>query len=173
MEKMSIVTATVSFIFGGGLMAWMKYRRDGVSENRSFAESEREKMRLEIERLNAAISATSARLIPSNLPTWIKDSENKYIDVNPAWEIQIGTRIGRFRQDVLGKTDSQVFEAFPEFANMMSSIDIEAAQSGGLAVRAGIVFPKSTGKHTVIKEIVVNDIMGNPVFKGMSVPEFT
>lgn len=172
-DKTSIITAIVSFLFGGGLIAWLKFRREGQTENRSFAEMEREKMRAEIERLNAAISATSARLIPSNLPTWIKDSENKYIDVNPAWEIQIGTRIGKFRHDVLGKTDFDVFEAFPEFAKMMSSIDVEAAASGGLAVRAGIVFPRNSGKRTVIKEIVVNDILGNPVFKGMAVPEFT
>lgn len=172
-DQTAIISGVVSFVLGGGLITWLEYRRKGKTENRSFAESEREKMRAEIERLNAAVSATSARLIPSNLPTWIKDSENRYIDVNPAWEIQVGTRIGKFRHDVLGKTDFEVFEAFPDFARIISAIDIEAAASGGLAVRAGVVFPKSAGKRTVIKEIVVNDILGNPVFKGMAVPEFT
>lgn len=170
-DKTAIISAIVSFLFGGGLIAWLNFRRQGRSENRSFAETEREKMRVEIERLNQAISATSARLVPSNLPTWIKDSEHRYIDINPAWEIQIGTRIGKFRHDVIGKTDFEVFDQFPDFAVLIASIDDQAAQSGGLAVRAGVVFPRNSGKRTIIKEIVVNDILGNPVFKGMAVPE--
>lgn len=167
----AIISGVISFLFGGGLIAFLKYYRDGKAENRSFAETEREKMRAEIERLNQSVSAMSARLVPSNLPTWIKDSDFKYIDVNPAWEIQVGTRIGKFRHDVIGKNDFEVFADFPEFADMISSIDKEAATLGGVAVRTGVVFPKAAGKRIIIKEIVINDILGNPVFKGMAVPE--
>ncbi len=169
--KAAITSGVISFLFGGGLMAYLKFYREGRTENRSFAETEREKMRAEIERLNQSVSAMSARLIPSNLPTWIKDSEQRYIDVNPAWEIQVGSRINRFRQDVIGKTDFEVFNEFPDFTKLVSSIDQEAAASGGVAVRTGVIFPKAAGKRTVIKEIVVNDLLGNPVFKGMAVPE--
>ena len=168
----AVISGLIAFLFGGGLIAYFKFYRDGKSENRSFAESEREKMRVEIERLTQAVSAMSARLIPSNLPTWIKDAAGKYIDVNPAWEIQIGTRIGKFRSDVLQKTDEQIFAHSPEFSELMASIDREASASGGLCVRHGILFPPgNTGKRIVIKEIVVHDILGQPVFKGMAVPE--
>lgn len=171
--KAAIISGLVSFVFGGGFMAWLKFRRDGRAEDRTFAESEREKMRAEIDRLQQAVSAMSARLIPSNLPTWVKDDKKRYIDVNPAWEIQIGTRIGKFKHDVIGKTDLEVFDGFPDFAETIGAMDMEAANSGGVAVKTGIVFPRNSGKRIVIKEIIVNDIMGNPVFKGIAVPELS
>lgn len=169
--KAALISGGISFLFGGGLMAWFKFYHESKTENRSFAESEREKMRSEIERLNQSVSAMSARLIPSNLPLWIKDSNRKYIDINPAWEIQIGTRIGAYRSDVIGKTDSQVFHEFPDFAAIMNQLDDEAAASGGLAIRSGLIFPRSTDRRMIIKEIVTHDLLGQPVFKGMAIPE--
>lgn len=167
----AINSALIVFIFGGGVIAYLKYFREGQIENRSFAESEREKMRDEIDRLTKSVSAMSSRLIPSNLPTWIKDANKKYIDVNQAWEIQVGTRIGMFRLDVIGKTDLQVFHEFPEFAEKMVQLDVDAAAAGGLVVTVGMEFPRNLGKKTVVKEIVVHDILGHPLFKAMAIPE--
>jgi hypothetical protein len=53
----------------------------------------------------------------------------------------------------------------------MIKIDMEAASSGGLAIRKGVTFPKNLFSRTIIKEIVVHDILGQPVFKGMAVPD--
>lgn len=170
-SRAAIISGVISFLFGGGSIAYLKFWRDGRAENRTFAESEREKMRLEIDRLTQAVSALSARLVPSNLPTWIKDANRKYIDVNPAWEIQIGTRVKKYRVDIIGKTDEQIFDEFPEFAQKMVELDAAASMAGGLAVTTGLEFPMSIGKRLVIKEIVVHDILGQPIFKGIAIPE--
>lgn len=169
--KAAVISGVISFLFGGGLIAYLKFWRDGRTENRTFAESEREKMRSEIDRLTQAVSALSARLVPSNLPTWIKDANRKYIDVNPAWEIQVGTRIRKYRVDVIGKTDEEIFEDFPEFAKKMSDLDTSASSAGGLSISSGLEFPMNVGKRLVIKEIVVHDILGQPIFKGIAIPE--
>lgn len=168
--KASVISGVLSFLLGGGLIAYLKFWRDGKSENRSFAESEREKMRIEIDRLTQAVSALSARLVPSNLPTWIKDSNRNYIDVNPAWEIQIGARLGKYRTDVIGKTDEEIFQDFPDFAQKLKQLDIEASSSGGLSIQSNLQFPLNAGNKMVIKEIVVHDILGKTIFKGMAIP---
>ena len=115
--------------------------------------------------------ATAARLIPSNFPTWIKDEEGKYIDVNPAWELQVGSRIGLYKKDVIGKSDTEVFKDYRDFAQLMAAIDSEASQMGGIAIRKGVTFPKDDTTKIVIKEIVVQDVLGKLIFKGMGIPD--
>ena len=167
----AVISGILSFIFGGGLIAYLKFRKETTSENRSFAEAEREKMKAEIEMLRQAVTATAARLIPSNFPTWIKDEEGKYIDVNPAWELQVGSRIGLYKKDVIGKSDAEVFKDHREFAQLMADIDSEASQMGGIAIRKGVTFPKDGTTKIVIKEIVVQDVLGKLIFKGMGIPD--
>lgn len=168
----TIVAGIASFLLGsGGIITYLKYFREGRTETRTFAENEREKMRSEIDILNSAISALSARVIPSNLPVWIKNADKKYIDVNPAWVIHIGSRVGKYKDDVLGKTDEEVFDNFPEFAKMLSEICSEAESGGGLAVRKGVMFPNTKSGKIIIKEILVHDILGQAIFKGMAVPD--
>lgn len=166
----AVVSGVVSFILGGGLIAYLKFYRDKRTDDRSFAERERDEMRAEIERLKIQIVALSAQLIPSSFPVWIKDANGKYIYVNHAWEIQIGARIRKFRHQVIGFTDHDVFENQPEFADALSSIDLEASESGGVAVRYNVTFPERIGSKIIVKEIVVRDIENLPVYRGCAIP---
>lgn len=171
-QNAAFVSGLISFLFGGGIIAWFKYYRDNKIEDRTFAESEREKMKTEIQRLTETVSAMSARLIPSNLPNWIKDANRKYIDVNSSWEIQIGARLGKYRSDVIGKTDEQVFSGFPEFAKIMHELDDIAISNNGFSSKSGIVFPLNPDHpRMVISQIVTHDILGQLVFKAMAIPE--
>lgn len=169
--KAAIISGVISFLLGGGLIAYLKFFRDGKTESRSFAEGERLKLMEQVKVLNDAVSALSARVIPTNFPLWIKDAERKYIDVNAAWEIQIGSRLGLFKKDVLGKTDEQIYASTPETGVVLSELDDEATLSGGIAIRRGITFPKNPQKKIVIKEILIHDILGKPIYKGMAVPD--
>lgn len=166
----AIVSGVVSFVLGGGLIAYLKFYREKRTDDRSFAEKERDEMRAEIERLKMQVVALSAQLIPSSFPVWIKDSEGKYIYVNHAWEIQIGARIRKFRHQVIGFTDADVFENQPGFAETISEIDREASQSGGVAVRYNVTFPERIGSKIIVKEIVVRDIENLPVYRGCAIP---
>lgn len=166
----AIVSGIVSFSLGGGLIAYLKFYRDKRTDDRTFAEKERDEMRAEIERLKNQVIALSVQLIPSSFPVWIKDAEGKYIYVNHSWEIQIGARIRKFRHQVIGFTDRDVFESEPEFAEMIEGIDREASQSGGVAVRYNVEFPHRIGSKIVVKEIVVRDIENLPVFRGCAIP---
>lgn len=167
----AIVSGVISFFLGGGLIAYLKFKRDGRNDDRSFAEGERTRLLTQVDVLNNAVSSLSARLIPTNFPLWIKDSNRKYIDVNPAWELQIGGRLGMFKSEVYGKTDEEIFRNIPELAELFTSMDNEAVESGGIAVRTGVVFPKDPKKKIVVKEVVIHDIFGQPIFKGMAFPD--
>lgn len=167
----AVISGVISFTLGGGLIAYLKYRREGRKEDRSFAEEERARLLAQVEVLNNAVSSLSARLIPTNFPLWIKDSNRRYIDVNSAWEIQIGGRLGMFKSEVYGKTDEEVFHNAPDLAELFIKMDDEAAESGGVAVRKGVSFPKDRTKKIVIKEVVIHDVFGKVVFKGMAFPD--
>lgn len=167
----AVISGVISFVLGGGLIAYLKFVREGRSERRSFAEGEREKLLAQVDVLNNAVSSLSARLVPTNFPLWIKDSKRRYIDVNPSWELQIGGRLGMFKAEVYGKTDEEVFVNAPDLAKLFSEMDTEAVDTGGIAVRRGVTFPKDPKKKIVIKEVVIHDIFGEPIFKGMAVPD--
>lgn len=167
----ALISGATTLFLGGGLITYLKYFRESKAESRSFAEQEREKMRIEIDRANSAISALSAQVIPSNLPVWIKNSNRKYIDVNPAWEIQIGARIGVYRENVIGKTDDEVFLDYPDFAKIMNDICLEAESGNGLAIRKGVSFPKTNTGKIIVKEVLVHDVLGKAIFKGMAIPD--
>lgn len=166
----AIVSGVVSFVLGGGSIAYLKFYRDKRTDDRSFAEKERDEMRAEIDRLKQQVVALSAQLIPSSFPVWIKDAEGKYIYVNHAWEIQIGARIRKFRHQVIGFNDHDVFETQPEFAEIISAIDREASELGGVAVRYNVTFPERIGSKIIVKEIVVRDIENLPVYRGCAIP---
>lgn len=166
----AIISGIVSFILGGGLIAYLKFYRDKKTDDRSFAEKERDEMRIEIERLKKQVAAMSAQLIPSSFPIWIKDSDGKYIYVNHQWEIQVGARINKFHSQVVGFTDAEIFDLYPEFAELMRSIDREASKSGGVAVRYNVTFPERIGSKIIVKEIVVRDLENLPVYRGCAIP---
>lgn len=166
----AIVSGIVSFILGGGAIAYLKFYRDKRTDDRSFAEKERDEMRAEIERLKNQVIALSAQLIPSSFPVWIKDAEGKYIYVNHAWEIQIGARIRKFRHQVIGFTDRDVFADENDFAVLLETIDREASESGGVAVRYNVTFPERIGSKIIVKEIVVRDLENLPVYRGCAIP---
>jgi len=166
----AIVSGIVSFILGGGAIAYLKFYRDKRTDDRSFAEKERDEMRAEIERLKNQVIALSAQLIPSSFPVWIKDAEGKYIYVNHAWEIQIGARIRKFRHQVIGFTDRDVFADENDFAVLLETIDHEASESGGVAVRYNVTFPERIGSKIIVKEIVVRDLENLPVYRGCAIP---
>jgi hypothetical protein len=167
----AIVSGVISFFLGGGLIAYLKFKRDGRNDDRSFAEGERARLLAQVDVLNNAVSSLSARLVPTNFPLWIKDANRKYIDVNASWELQIGGRLGMFKSEVYGKTDEEIFRSSPELAELFSSMDNEAVESGGIAVRIGVSFPKDPKKKIVVKEVVIHDIFGQPIFKGMAFPD--
>lgn len=166
----AIISGVISFFLGGGLIAYLQFRRDGRKDDRSFAEGERERLLAQVDVLNNAVSSLSARLIPTNFPLWIKDSNRRYIDVNPAWELQIGGRLGMFKLEVYGKTDEEVFHNVPDLAAMFAQMDKEALDSGGISVRTDVTFPKDPKKKIVVKEVVIHDIFGQVIYKGMAFP---
>ena len=167
----AIVSGVISFLFGSGLVGYLKFVREGKNERRTFLEGEVEKYRKEVEVLTNAVSALSARLIPTNFPLWIKDANQRYIDVNPSWEINIGGRLDLFKAQVIGKTDTEIFTDYPDFAEMMVRLDQEAKESNGVAIQRGVFFPKSKDKKQVVKEVLVHDILGQVIYKGMAIPD--
>lgn len=167
----TIITGIITFALGGGVIAYLKFFRDNKTSDRSFAEEERLKLLGQVEILNAAVSSLSARLVPTNFPLWIKDSDRRYIDVNPAWELQIGGRMGVFKAEAIGKTDAEIYSNFPELAAILNDLDEEASSSGGIAVRKNVVFPKDPEKKIVIKEVLIFDVIGKPIYKSIAVPD--
>lgn len=169
----SIISGVLSFIAGGGLIAWLKFYKDKRTDDRSFAEQERDDMKAEIERLKSLITAMSAQIVPSNFPVWIKDAEGKYVYVNQAWEMQIGTRIKKFKSQVIGYTDIEVFEDSPDFIKIMQSINKQASESGGITVMDNVRFPNRIGIKIVVKEIVIRELENMPILRGFAIPTGT
>ena len=84
--------------------------------------------------------------------------------------MQIGTRIKKFKSDVIGYTDIEVFEGSPDFIKIMQSINKQASESGGITVMDNVRFPNRIGIKIVVKEIVIRELENMPILRGFAIP---
>lgn len=152
----NIVNLIVTFLLGGGFLAWLQYYRTVKKEDRSFAESELELNRIQNKELNLRLDKIQVMLIPSFVPEWRKSVDGKYEYINRAYEVDILLNMGLSISDIIGKTDAEVFDGYPEFIKTMKDLETEAKSSlYKFSIKRNVIFPKYH-EAMIIKEVVQN-----------------
>lgn len=143
------------FLFGGGVMAWMKYFKESRQMYRDYTERELLKVNSELEIMKANFKELQLLLIPATVPEWRKNLERRYEYVNQNYEFTVLLPLGLSKEGVIGKTDEEIFGEYPEFIELMHQLDNEARKSvNRFIIRRGVLFPENNNPAMVIKEIV-------------------
>jgi len=166
------VGVILPLLLGGGLLAWFKYFKENRQEYRDYAASELLKVTQELTILRTSFKELQAVLIPTIVPEWRKNFEREYEYVNQNYEFVVLLPIGLTKEDLLGKTDEQVFKKYPEFLELMNELDREARKAKNrFIIKHGVYFPEnSTHTAMVVKEIVQN-ISGKIYYVGRAYME--
>lgn len=170
-----IATNAISLAIGGGVikfLAWYDKRRDvEYSRKSNFDETELKKYKEAFDNIQQQFEQLQISTIPSNSPKWIRNAHGEYKYVSPSYEMTILLPLGLCREDVIDKSDEDVWGKYPDFWEMMRLIDQEAIQSEKkFAIRHDVKFPGNDNQMMVIKEISQN-IMGKTFFVGRCYPE--
>lgn len=161
------------FLLGGGIIAWLKFFKENRNEYRDYAASELLKVKEELVAIRANYRELQSVIIPTIVPEWRKSLDRKYEHVNQNYEFTILLPIGLTREDVIGKTDEEIFEDYPEFVTMMNDLDKEARKAvNRFVIRRGVLFPESHSTAMVIKEIV-QSVAGKIFYVGRAYIEDT
>lgn len=149
-----IITAVITGLIIGLAGAYFTHLRSKKKDDRSFAEHELVKYREQLERVQTQLNQMLLLIIPSPAPCWVKNTQRQYIYVNQAYKMQIAFRLNLEEDDILNKTDEEIFAEYPDFVKLIKSIDDEAQSSNDLiSTRKNVAIPKLDGLWTIIKEI--------------------
>lgn len=170
------VTAVISFILGGGLTALLKstydYYRTVKLDDQAFDERELSKYKDKTASLEQRILSLESAQVQSCVPEWRKDCTGRYEFVNLAYEMTILLPLGKQRSDIIGKTDEEIFEGWPEFVSLIKSLDKEAVISiRKFAIRRNVIFPSHQEQVMLIKEVAQSSFDGRIILIGRSYPE--
>ena len=149
----TVFTAITSFLIG-----YIPLRRKAINADKeaskSFVAGELEKYRAGYEALRLELEQLKLSLIVSPTPEWKKDASRRYVQVNNSYVMNFLFPLGIRGQDILGKTDDEVFGRWPNFVETLRELE-DAAQKniGHVAAKRGVKFPGNPEKMTVIKEI--------------------
>lgn len=161
------------FLLGGGIIAWLKFFKDNRNEYRDYNASELLKVNDALITLRANFKELQSMLIPTIVPEWRKNLERKYEHVNQNYEFTVLLPIGLTKEDVIGRTDEEIFQNYPEFVTVMHDLDKEARKAvNRFVIRRGVSFPESHSTAMVIKEIVQN-VAGKIYYVGKAYIENT
>lgn len=156
----AIIVALIS-LCGTAYGAYTVYQNNARRESREDERSTREELRLVREELGQV----RALLISSPSPEWRKDEKRRYIAVSPAFEISVLFPLNMSENDVIGKTDEEVFARFPDFVRVMREVADEAQRNPHrVAVRRKVCVPGNDDMQVIIKEIAHSN--RGPLFLG-------
>lgn len=169
-------TAVLSFILGGGLTTFLKstydYYRTVKLDERDFTEKELSNCKNKTASLEQRTLSLESAQVQSCVPEWRKDCTGRYEFVNLAYEMTILLPIGKHRSDIIGKTDEEIFAAWPEFVSLIQSLDKEAVISiRKFAIRRNVIFPSNQEQVMLIKEVAQSSLDGRIILIGRSYPE--
>lgn len=156
---------------GGGVLAYLKYFREGKKDSRTFDQTEADKYKEGFDTLSKQIDILNINYIPSNAPEWRKDSARRYVSVSPSFERDILLRVGLTRSDVLDRTDHDVFRKYPEYVKVIEDIENEVINSKEhIVIRNNVSFPEYNSQMMVVKEISQN-VRGDTFYVGRAYPQ--
>lgn len=169
------ITSIVSFIVGGGAIAFLKskydYTQQQKKDNLAFDQVELGKYKERTVSLEQRLLSLESSMIQSSVPEWRKDCTGRYEYVNLAYELAILLPLNKNKLDIIGKTDSEIFSIWPDFVEMIRSLDKEAIVSiRKFAIRRNVVFPNREEQVMIIKE-VAQAFDGRIVLIGRCYPE--
>lgn len=168
----TILTGILSFIFGGGLATWYKIYFDKRAQDLSFFEEELKRYKEAYDHLKSEVDKLKLSILPSAVPEWRKDIRGRYVYVSPNFELFLLLPLDFTSADVIGKTDEEVFKDYPEFIEVLRSLDFEVRRSmRKFAVRRNVKFPGHPETLMVITEIS-QAIDGMTYFIGRCYPEY-
>ena len=88
-----------------------------------------------------------------------------------AYELAILLPLSKNKLDIIGKTDEEIFGIWPDFVEMIKSLDKEAIVSiRKFAIRRNVIFPNREEQVMIIKE-VAQAFDGRIVLIGRCYPE--
>lgn len=169
------ISAAVSFVVGGGLVAFIKsvydYSQTVKRDQLAFDQQELIKYKDKTLTLEQRVVSLESSQIQSSVPEWRKDCSGRYDFVNLAYELYVLLPLNKARSDIIGRTDAEIFAEWPEFVAIIQSLDREAVVSARkFAIRRNVIFPKAEGNVMLIKE-VAQSFDGRIVLIGRSYPE--
>lgn len=167
--------AIVSFIVGGGLMAVLKsiydYQTTAKKDKLAFDQQELQKYKERTSSLEQRLLSLESSLIQSSIPEWRKDCSGRYEYINMAYEMAILLPLQKTKIEIIGKTDEEIFDDWPDFVKLLKSLDQEAVTSvRKFAIRRNVQFPNREEDVMLIKEIA-QAFDGRIVLIGRSFPE--
>lgn len=167
-----ILTGALSFLFGGGIISYLKFYQDTRKSDLTFIEEDLKRYKEAYEQLRLEIDKLKLTLLPSAVPEWRKDIKGRYVYVSPNYEIFILLPLNLSGEDVIGRTDEEIFHQYPEFVKELKLIDDQARHSlKKFAVKRDIKVPGQEGSLMIIKEITQN-VDGVTYFVCRCYPEF-
>ncbi len=168
----SILTGILSFIGGGGIVTVFKLYYDKKANDLSFFEEELARYKTAYEHLKQEVEKLKLSILPSAVPEWRKDTKGRYVYVSPVYEVFLLLPLELSVNDLIGKTDEEVFSDYPDFVQTLKSIDLEARRSlKKFAIRRNVKFPGHPESLMVIKEIT-QSVDGITYYIGRCYPEY-
>jgi len=169
------ITSIVSFIVGGGAIAFLKskydYTQQQKKDNLAFDQVELGKYKERTVSLEQRLLSLESSRIQSSVPEWRKDCTGRYEYINLAYELAILLPLSKNKLDIIGKTDEEIFGIWPDFVEMIKSLDKEAIVSiRKFAIRRNVIFPNREEQVMIIKE-VAQAFDGRIVLIGRCYPE--
>lgn len=169
------ITSIVSFIVGGGAIAFLKskydYTQQQKKDNLAFDQVELGKYKERTVSLDQRLLSLESSMIQSSVPEWRKDCTGRYEYINLAYELAILLPLSKNKLDIIDKTDEEIFGIWPDFVEMIKSLDKEAIVSiRKFAIRRNVIFPNREEQVMIIKE-VAQAFDGRIVLIGRCYPE--
>lgn len=171
------ITSIVSFIVGGGAIAFLKskydYTQQQKKDNLAFDQVELGKYKERTVSLEQRLLSLESSMIQSSVPEWRKDCTGRYEYINLAYELAYIKLLplSKNKLDIIGKTDEEIFGIWPDFVEMIKSLDREAIVSTRkFAIRRNVIFPNREEQVMLIKEVAQTSD-GRIVLIGRCYPE--
>lgn len=125
----------------------------------------------QIDVLRARVNILNFSTSASSLPHWWKGIDGRYLEVDRAFEVSIAAPLGKRREDIIGKLDSEIFG--PELSAALMEADRRALLSTTKAdITHGIQFHSGLPTYTILKEVLTFDHLGGRVgYSGIAYPQ--
>lgn len=124
-----IVSSVLSFVFGGGVIAFLQYKRDAKKDDQSFFEKELEHFKKENYELGIRVRFLESRLIEPPVIRWQKVN-GKFTYVSNECMLKILGPLDIRVQDVLGHTAIEVFKEHKDLLKQLTLLEAKARKKG-------------------------------------------
>ncbi len=171
----AVIIAVISSSIPTSIFGYLRWRdsekRKERATERSFDEVELQKYKDKTKVLEGNVKDLLISTVNSLVPEWKKDSNRRYVYVSPSYEISILFPLGLRANDIKGKNDAEIFGSYPDFVQVLRTIDDQAQRNPHrVCVRRGVNFPLMEDKQVVVKEIAQGGT-GETYFMGRCYPD--